>query len=146
MAKRVIFLTLLLLLLPSSAYGQDIVNVKKGQPAPFEGVLLTVEAAAKVMNAKKLAEEQYQLDLERELTLQQERFNLELSYKQIELDAWKERYNSMLVFKNEENIRLQQYVMKQKPGREPWLVALGFGVGTLTSLGIFAASTEIAKQ
>lgn len=146
MAKRVILLTLLLLLLPSSAYGQDIVNVKKGQPAPFEGVLLTVEAAAKIMNAKKLAEEQYQLDLERELTLQQERFNLELSYKQIELDAWKERYNSMLVFKNEENIRLQQYVMKQKPGREPWLVALGFGVGTLTSLGIFAASTEIAKQ
>lgn len=146
MAKRVILLTLLLLLLPSSAYGQDIVNVKKGQPAPFEGVLLTVEAAAKVMNAKKLAEEQYQLDLEKELTLQQERFNLELSYKQIELDAWKERYNSMLVFKNEENIRLQQYVMKQKPGREPWLVALGFGVGTLTSLGIFAASTEIAKQ
>ena len=145
MAKKVILLALLLLL-PNSAYGQDIVNVKKGQPAPFEGVLLTVEAAAKVMNAKKLAEEQYQLDLERELTLQQERFNLELSYKQIELDAWKERYNSMLVFKNEENIRLQQYVMKQKPGREPWLVALGFGVGTLTSLGIFAASTEIAKQ
>ena len=36
-------------------------------------------------------------------------------------------------------------MLKQNPNKEPWMVALGFGIGTLTSLGIFALSTEIVK-
>ena len=44
-----------------------------------------------------------------------------------------------------ENDRLTELVLKQKPGKDPLLVALGFGIGTLTSLGIFAISTEIVK-
>jgi len=45
-----------------------------------------------------------------------------------------------------ENDRLMELVTKQSPGMEPFMVALGFGIGTLTSLGIFALSTEIVNQ
>ena len=44
-----------------------------------------------------------------------------------------------------ENDRLEELILKQNPNKEPWMVALGFGIGTLTSLGIFALSTEIVK-
>ena len=51
-----------------------------------------------------------------------------------------------MILKTAENDRLMELVTKQKPSQGPLWVALGFGVGTLTSLGIFALSTEIAKQ
>ena len=44
-----------------------------------------------------------------------------------------------------ENDRLYDLVMKRKPDVAPWLVSLGFAIGTATSLGIFAISTEIVK-
>ena len=50
-----------------------------------------------------------------------------------------------MILKAAENDRLAELVLKQKPGTEPFMVALGFGIGTLTSLGIFALSTEIVQ-
>ena len=64
-------------------------------------------------------------------------------YKDIELLSWKDKYEAMMILKSAENDRLYDLVTKTKPGREPFMVALGFGIGTLTSLGIFALSTEI---
>jgi hypothetical protein len=81
-----------------------------------------------------------------ELHLQEERFMLQLDYKDIEITALKDKYESMMILKVAENDRLTELVLKQKPAQGPLLVALGFGVGTLTSLGIFALSTEIVRE
>ena len=51
-----------------------------------------------------------------------------------------------MILKTAENDRLTELVTKQKPGQGPLMVALGFGIGTLTSLGIFALSTEIVRE
>ena len=50
-----------------------------------------------------------------------------------------------MILKVAENDRLMDLVLTQKPGKDPFLVALGFGIGTLTSLGIFAISAEIVR-
>ena len=42
--------------------------------------------------------------------------------------------------------RLTKLVIKQPPNQAPLMVALGFGISTLTSLGIFALSTEIVVR
>jgi hypothetical protein len=68
-----------------------------------------------------------------------------LDFKDIEIHSWKDKYESMMILKVAENDRLEKLVLQQNPTKEPWLVALGFGIGTLTSLGIFAISTEIVK-
>ncbi len=73
-------------------------------------------------------------------------FQLQLDYKDIEIASWKDKYESMMILKSAENDRLYELVTKQKPSSGPLLVALGFGIGTLTSLGIFALSTEIVTQ
>jgi hypothetical protein len=124
----------------------EVVSLKAGEPAPFDGVLLSPGAAAKIAVDKKFEDAECDLRLEYELNLQAERFSLQLDLKDVEIHSWKDKYESMMILKSAENERLQDLVLKQSPGKDPFLVALGFGIGTLTSLGIFALSTEIVTQ
>ena len=122
-----------------------ILPVKAGDIVPFDGVLLSLAAAAKIVTEKKFEGAECDLRIGYELHLQEERYQLQLDYKDIEITSWKDKYESMMILKSVENDRLTDLIIKQKPGKDPFLVALGFGIGTLTSLGIFALSTEIVK-
>ena len=149
MVKRLLLFCLVLsLLIPNVAYAQNntVLSVKKGDPVPFDGVLLSLDAAAKVLNDKRFTDEECDLRLEYQLNLLKENYELQLDFKDVEITSWKDRYESMMILKTAENDRLTDLIVKQKPSQGPLWVALGFGVGTLTSLGIFALSTEIVKQ
>ena len=122
-----------------------VMPVEAGDLVPFDGVLLSLDAAAKIVTEKKFESAECDLRISYELHMQQERYELQLDYKDIEIISWKDKYESMMILKTTENDRLMDLVLKQKPGKDPFLVALGFGIGTLTSLGIFALSTEIVK-
>lgn len=124
----------------------DVVPLEAGDPAPFDGILISFDAAAKMAVDKKFEDAECDLRISYELHMQGERHQLQLNYKDIEIASWKDKYESMMILKTAENDRLTELVTKQKPGKDPFLVALGFGIGTLTSLGIFALSTEIVKS
>ena len=94
---------------------------------------------------KKFEDAECDLRIGYELHMQEQRFTLQLDLKDVEIHSWQDKYESMMILKVAENERLQELVLQQKPGKDPFLVALGFGIGTLTSLGIFALSTEIVK-
>ena len=130
---------------PDPEVEYDLVSLAAGEPAPFDGVLLSLDAAAKIVVDKKFEDAECDLRIGYELHMQEERFQLQLDYKDIEISSWKDRYESMMILKSAENERLEKLILKQNPTKEPWFVALGFGIGTLTSLGIFALSTEIVK-
>jgi len=141
----------LFLILPATVFAEEdppeyeVTSIKAGEAAPFDGVLLSLDAAAKIAVDKKFEDAECELRIGYELHLQEERFLLQLDYKDIELQSWKDRYESMMILKSAENERLEKMIIEQNPTREPWMVAVGFGIGTLTSLGIFALSTEIVK-
>ena len=130
---------------PRTEEAYEITTIKTGEPAPFDGILMTYEAAAKIAVDKKFEDAECDLRISYELHLQSERFQLQLDFKDIEIHSWKDKYESMMILKVAENDRLEKLILNQNPTKEPWLVALGFGIGTLTSLGIFALSTEIVK-
>jgi len=123
-----------------------VLPIEAGDTVPFDGVLLSLDAAAKILTDKTFAEAECSLRVEYELKIQQEKYELLLSYKETELVSWKDKYEAMMILKTAENDRLYGLVTKNKPGTAPFMVALGFGIGTLTSLGIFALSTEIVTQ
>jgi hypothetical protein len=123
-----------------------VLPVEAGDVVPFDGVLLSLDAAAKITTEKKFEDAECDLRISYELHVQGERYELQLAYKDIEITSWKDKYESMMILKVAENDRLYELVTKQKPSSGPLLVALGFGIGTLTSLGIFALSTEIVTQ
>ncbi len=124
----------------------DVTPLEAGDPAPFDGILISFDAAARMAVDKKFEDAECDLRISYELHVQGEKYQLQLDYKDIEIHSWKDKYESMMILKTAENDRLTDLVMKQKPGKDPFLVALGFGIGTLTSLGIFALSTEIVRE
>tara|TARA_R110002020_G_scaffold179938_1_gene373696 strand:+ start:3774 stop:4244 length:471 start_codon:yes stop_codon:yes gene_type:complete len=123
-----------------------VLPIEAGDIVPFDGVLLSLDAAAKLVTEKKFEDSECDLRISYELHMQAERYQLQLDYKDIEIVSWKDKYESMMILKVAENDRLTELVTKQKPGTAPFMVALGFGIGTLTSLGIFALSTEIVRE
>jgi hypothetical protein len=123
-----------------------VLPVEAGDVVPFDGVLLSLDAAAKIITEKKFEDAECDLRIGYELHIQEEKYQLQLDYKDIEITSWKDKYESMMILKVAENDRLTELVVNQKPGHGPFLVALGFGIGTLASLGIFALSTEIVKS
>ena len=123
-----------------------VLPIEAGTIVPFDGILLSLDAAAKIVTEKKFENAEIDLRVNYELKLQEEKYQLLLDYKDIELTAWKDKYESMMILKSSENDLLQGLIIKQNPSKAPFMVALGFGIGTLTSLGIFALSTEIVTQ
>ena len=153
MAKKILALYMAIFIMcPYVAYAEessedyDLVTIKAGEAAPFDGVLLSLDAAAKIAVDKKFEDAECDLRIGYELYIQEEKFILKLDYKDIEIQSWKDRYESMMILKVAENDRLEKLILEQNPTKEPWMVALGFTIGTLTSLGIFALSTEIVKS
>ena len=123
-----------------------ILPIEAGDVVPFDGILLSLDAAAKVLSEKKFEGAECELRLEYELQVQRENYELQLAYKDIEITSWKEKHESMMILKSAEIDRLTDLVMNQPPDKAPFMVALGFGIGPLTSLGIFALSTEIVRE
>ncbi|HHZ97561.1 MAG TPA: hypothetical protein EYN67_18930 [Flavobacteriales bacterium] len=123
-----------------------VLPIEAGTVVPFDGVLLSLDAAAKIIIEKKFEDAECDLRIGYELHIQEEKYQLQLDYKDIEITSWKDKYESMMILKSAENDRLTNLVIKQRPGKDPFMIALGFGIGTLTSLGIFALSTDIATQ
>jgi hypothetical protein len=157
MVKKIlaVYLAAFLLAAPAMAAEEEVetefpdyvvLPIEAGTVAPFDGVLLSLDAAAKIITEKKFEDAECDLRIGYELHIQGERFQLQLDYKDIEIASWKDKYESMMILKSAENDRLTDLVVKQRPGKDPFMVALGFGIGTLTSLGIFALSTEIVTQ
>jgi hypothetical protein len=130
---------------PPTPEQYDLVPLEEGAPAPFSGILISYDTAAKMVIEKKFEDAECDLRISYELQIQKERYQLQLDYKDIEIASWKDKYESMMILKVAENDRLMDLIIQQKPAKGPFLVALGFGIGTLTSLGIFALSTEIVK-
>ena len=154
MLRKILSLYLVMLIMsPAITMAADIetfpdyviLPIEAGDVVPFDGVLLSLDAAAKIVTEKKFEDSECDLRISYELHMQAERYQLQLDYKDIEIVSWKDKYESMMILKTTENDRLTDLVLKQKPGKDPFMVALGFGIGTLTSLGIFALSTEIVK-
>ena len=157
MAKKLLSLLIVFnLVFPSGAFAEgeeteeappeyNIVSLEAGDPAPFDGVLLSLDAAAKIAVDKKFEGAECDLRVEYELKIQETQFKLQLDYKDVEIKSLETRYEQMMILKIAENDRLYDLITKQKPSATPWYVALGFAIGTATSLGIFALSTEIVK-
>jgi len=153
MVKKLLAIIVALMIFPAALQAEEaalpnytILPVEAGDIVPFEGILLSLDAAAKVLAEKRFVDAECDLRVEYEIGVQRENFELQLSFKDIELQSWRDKYESMMILKAAENERLFKLVTKAKPGREPFMVALGFGIGTLTSIGIFALATEIVRE
>ena len=110
-------LSRLLLIMFSVAHGQegDFTLLSEGQPAPFEGVLLSPEASAEILSSHEEQESRCALELEYQLDLAGTEFKLREELLQVRLDTIEEQQIFLIEQKDEEIAGLHRIIEKQSP-------------------------------
>jgi hypothetical protein len=133
---------------PAMAYAQEagaIVDIKKDDPAPYDGVLFDKNAAARL-----LADKEYnQIECNLKINFQNEKIKakhaLELGTLQASFEALKGQNISLLEIKDAEILRLQELALKNPNDNSHWWMAGGVITGIVTSIAIFYAAVEIER-
>ena len=134
---------MILLLLSTLALAQDYAPVKKGQPSPIDGTVLSADALA-TMIAKTDAD----LALCKEETkfaLKKQQIDCELETQKLEYDitSIKETDKQLLEAKDEELKKVYTLVKKGNRNLTPVWIGLGFVAGLTTSIGTIYAYNQI---
>ena len=142
-----ITIILLLTLLPSLCFANGkVAAIKKGQTAPFDGILFDKKAeatmAAKRESAVKICE------IDKNYTIKKLKAECDFNNRilTIEKDSEKKKHDGLMALKNAEVKRLEEVLKKsQKPDYSKlWFVG-GFVAGVGLSIGIFYAAAQASK-
>ena len=144
---RTTAIILLITFIPAFCFANGkIAAIKKGQRAPFSGILLDKRAeatmAAKRESAVKICEMNKDFSIKK-ITAE---CNFEKRLITIERDTGKKKFDELMKLKNTEEKRLEEGVKKsQKPDyTKLWFVG-GFVAGVGLSIGIFYAAAQASK-
>ena len=134
------FNNLLLLALLSTASAEDFTVVSEDQPAPFEGVLLSVPAAAEIL--AKHEEAKLKCDLEVEFQLDKAASQCKLDKKLLEarIATLDQQYTEVIAQKDLVIDKQQAIIKKQAPHRKWLWFAGGVVLGGATYYGIQQAA------
>lgn len=134
-----------LLLLASLASANDFNNIKKGEPAPFDGTLIKPEAMA-VIFAKHDAE-LAECKLKTQHDLEKQQIECELDVQKIEYDfgSYKLTASAIIEEKDKELEKLYELVKKQNKDETPLWIGVGFAGGLITSIGMIYVYEAIKK-
>ena len=135
----------LVILFAFPAWAQEgvITEIRKGQKAPYTGVLVDPTAAAKILTDQKYTEEEFKLELGKELKLLQAKLDLDLKIANTKLIGCQERSTQILKIKDEEIQRLQELALDSPNDYSIWWLTGGVVGGIALSVAIFAVAVEI---
>ena len=128
------------------AFKGVVTNITKGQSAPFTGILLSNEAAAKLYGDLNFFEQECKLTLSKELDIQRLKFKTDLDVFKLKLEVETERTEKLLAIKNE---RIEFLEKNWKP--QPWYetgefwMAVGLVVGISLTVGTTYAVNQASK-
>ena len=134
--------SLMLLALLSTASAEDFTVLAEDQPAPFEGVLLSVPAAAEVL--AKHEEAKLKCDLEVEFQLDKSNTQCKLDKKLFEarIVTLDQQYTEIVAQKDLVIDKQQAIIKKQAPHRKWLWFAGGIVLGGASYYGIQQAVTQ----
>ena len=123
-----------------------VTELKKGDPAPFEGILLSKSAAARLYGDLNFFEKECELKLTKELDIAKIRYNSEIDALKLKLDVENTRTEKLLEIKNE---RIEFLEKNWKP--QPWYesgefwLAVGLVSGILLTVSTAHAVNQVTK-
>lgn len=124
-----------------------VTQVKKGDEIPFDGVLLSQEAAATLFGDLKFSQKECQLRLDKELKLNTEQLTAQIDLFKLRLEIEQNRTNDLIRIKNE-RIEFLEENWKPTPwyqSGEFWL-AVGVVAGVLITVSAGHAVGQAANN
>lgn len=125
-------------ILLSLAFAEDVVTVKEGEPAPFEGTLMKPSAIAKLLADHDAKVETCKVNSEKDLALQEAKLTLKLKLTEADLAACNARLIAQEKMYNE---ILDQSLKDKSLGKSAI-----FAGGVLTGIGVMLGSAWILNQ
>lgn len=138
---RLLSLTIVLLLC-TTAKAQEAVPVTKGEPAPFDGVLLDKEAAAEILARNEVSEESCDIKTEYEVGKATSECELYKGISESKLEVEISKNAELLRVKTEEIDRLNKALESSGVDWGPAWFAGGAAIGVATSLVIFFIAVQ----
>ncbi len=120
-----------------------VTELSKGQRAPFPGILLSKESAAKLFADIKFSEGECKLRLAEKLDIERIRYSSQIKALQIRLDTESERTKSLLSIKDE---RIKFLEKNYRPPAWYEQGELWLGIGVISGIAITIASAYAIGQ
>ena len=128
--------SLMLLAFLSTASAEDFTVVAEDQPAPFEGVLLSVPAAAEILAKHEEAKLKCELELEFQLDTAGTQCKLDKKLLEARIVTLDQQYTEVISQKDLVIDKQQAIIKKQAPHRKWLWFAGGIVLGGATYYGI----------
>ena len=124
----------------------EVIGIEKGQPAPFDGVLVDKETAVKMISAQEYQERECDAKVEYEVGKATNSCSLERGILEAKLASEVERNKKILAIKEKELDRLNKEIGKSTGNWGPaWFLA-GASIGIVTSVVIFFISVQTVNN
>jgi hypothetical protein len=125
---------------------ETVTTLSAGDPAPFDGTLFSVPAAASLLAQIQLSNESCQIRIDRELSLSSARYQLDIDNLSASLESANLRYTQVTELKDTHIDFLDEQLTKSaNPRNEMWLV-IGIATGLLAGMGAAWSYGQIANN
>lgn len=134
--------SLMLLALLSTASAEEFTVVAEDQPAPFEGVLLSVPAVAEVLAQHEEVQMKCDLEIEYQLDKASTQCKLDKNILEARIVTLEQQYKEIIAQKDLVINKQQTIIKKQAPQRKWLWFAGGIVLGGASYYGIQQAVTQ----
>ena len=143
-----IFLAVTIILTPTAILAQqdpqskpEITNLKRGDTAPFDGILLDPYAFAEMMAKMEIDTERFKLELDYLGKKKDAEWGLKYDSLQASFDSLQFKYDNILEIKDNE-IKVLREIAIEKKDYSIWWYAGGFLSGVVLCLGVLYAASD----
>tara|TARA_R110002074_G_scaffold30535_1_gene86422 strand:- start:1627 stop:2085 length:459 start_codon:yes stop_codon:yes gene_type:complete len=123
-----------------------VTGIKKGEVAPYAGVLLNSTAAAKIFAEKNYSVTECKLKIDYELQKEIAKHNLYVKSLQSSIDAAEKKYDAVVAIKNNEIKRLAAIAIESPNDNAHWWITGGFIAGVALTIGMFYVAAEVSNN
>lgn len=143
-----ILLSIIIILAPTAILAQqdpqskpEITNLKRGDIAPFDGLLLDPYAFAQMMAKMEIDSERFKLELDYLGKKKDAEWGLKYDSLQASFDSLQFKYDNILEIKDNE-IQVLREIAVDKKDYSIWWYAGGFLSGVVLCLGVLYAASD----
>lgn len=140
-------LVAVILLFSFPAFTSELVieGIQEGQKAPFNGIIMDSETAAKVIAEREYEIKKCDIKIEHEKKKKDSLCDLKTSILDAKLEAEKEKNDTITKIKAEEIERLTKALEDSSADYSEWWFVGGFFTGIVASIGVFYAAVKTSQ-
>lgn len=124
-------LILFLVLFPASLHAQSITELKQGQEAPFDGILLSIDAYAELVSEEEYRLKVLTLEHDSEISKLKAKYNLDISNLKVDLNTEKK----IRKIEYDSNQRYITFLETKAINKNNFLEEYDFNIGIVVGVG-----------